>query len=554
MAGPYIAQKRTIGEMLAFTSVRLEVPPWQRSYSWRTQEVSAFLDDLVRFSSRYPADNVDGKEYFLGSVVMVDRTTVLEVLDGQQRLATATLMISALRDIAADYDTDAARDIANSYIAKKDPATDTTDFKLRLNNYDWKFFRDEVQVNDAQRPKQELKSHRLIAKARKFLVDQVRERYESAGGDKKGYQEIQRLLKILVNHVSVVEVRSTDEDSAAAVFETLNDRGIGLSTPDLLRNFLLLRAKKSKAERDEIVDLWEEVFALGGNGASVEDFLRHFWISTHGDVKAKALFHEIKADIQKKNIRSLTLSKSLAKSADDYEVLVAADVADRKLRLALEAAQALNAKVLMPPLLSACAVGSQAQQAELAQVLVSVFVRHTLIGGLAGTELESLVFGIAEELRKKKDFKRALRQLRAFAPSDSDFRRAFETAEVTRIKSVRYLLTAIEHYLRRTGEVRVEDASMVHVEHIYPQSPAKGSRWKQHDEVVNRIGNLTLLSKKLNQSIRNGKFGPKKKDGYAGSDIKITAQLMSYSTWSEKTIDERQAWLAGAAVKVWKLG
>jgi hypothetical protein len=552
MAGQYTAQKRTIGEMLAFTSVPLKVPAWQRSYSWRTQEVAAFLEDLTRFSERYAGDNLDGKEYFLGSVVMVDRTTFLEVLDGQQRLATATLLVSALRDAAADYDTDAARDIAHSYISKKDPAADRTDFKLRLNNYDWKFFRDEVQVNDAKRPKQELKSHRLIAKARKFLVDEVRDMFEAAGGGKKGYKEIQRLLKVLVYHVSVVEVRSRDEDSAAAVFETLNDRGIGLSTPDLLRNLLLRRAK-SAAERDEIVDLWEEVFSLGGDGANVEDFLRHFWISTHGDIKAKALYREIKADIEDKNTRSLTLSKSLAKSADDYELLVSADVTDRPLRLALEAVQALNAKVLMPPLLSALAVGTQAQQAELAQVLVAVFVRHTLIGGLAGSELESLSFGLAAELREKKDFKRALRNLRAFAPTDSEFRRAFEKAEVTRIKSVRYLLTAIEHHFRKTGEVRVEDASMVHVEHVYPQSPVKGARWKDHDEMVNRMGNLTLLGKRMNQSIRNGKFPAKKKEAYKKSDIKITARLMSYSKWSGEEIDNRQAWLAGAAVKVWTL-
>jgi uncharacterized protein with ParB-like and HNH nuclease domain len=550
MAGQYTAQEQTIGEMLAFTSVPLKVPTWQRSYSWRTQEVGTFWEDLVRFSERYPGDNVNGKEYFLGSVVMVDRTTYLEVLDGQQRLATATLLIAALRDVAADYDAEAARDIANDYIAKKNRATDATEFKLRLNNYDWKFFRNEVQVYDANTPKQEFKSHRLIAKARKLLLDRVRERYDASGGGKKGYQEIQRLLKVLVNHVSVVEVRSRDEDSAAAVFETLNDRGIGLSTPDLLRNFLLLRAKND-AERDEIVDLWEEVFTLGGDGTNVEDFLRHYWISTHGDVKAKALYREIKADIEDQDTRSLTLSKSLAKSADDYELLRGADVSDRQLRLALEAVQALTAKVLMPPLLSARAVGNQSQQVDLAQLLVAVFVRHTLIGGLAGSELESVAFELAVRLRKKKDFVAAQRQLRDFAPSDAAFKRAFEKAEVTRIKSARYLLTAVEHHFRRTGEVRVEDPSMVHVEHVYPQSPKKGAKWKSHDDAVNRIGNLTLLGKRMNQSIRNTNFKTKKQNAYKNSDIKITARLMSYSKWSEAEIDDRQAWLARAAVKVW---
>lgn len=94
---------------------------------------------------------------------------------------------------------------------------------------------------------------------------------------------------------------------------------------------------------------------------------------------------------------------------------------------------------------------------------------------------------------------------------------------------------------------------MVHVEHVYPQSPMKGARWKNHDELVNRIGNLTLLGKRMNQSIRNSGFKKKRQDAYDDSDIKITARLTSYTKWSEAGIDDRQAWLAKAAVKVWAI-
>jgi hypothetical protein len=551
MAGTYSAHERTIGEMLAFTSLPLRVPTWQRSFSWRTQEVATFLEDLLRFSERYPGDNIKGKEYFLGSVVLVDRTDYLEILDGQQRLTTATMLLSVLRDVAKDYDTDAARDIARDYIAKKDPATDETLYKLRLNSYDRDFFRDTVQRRDGSPPNETLASHSLIVAARDYLIGEVEKRYKNAGSGKKGYgTEVQRLLNVLVHHVSVVEVTARDEDSAAAVFETLNDRGIGLSTPDLLRNLLLLRAK-NEADRDEIVDLWEQVFDLGGEGISVEDFLRHYWISAHGDVKAKALYREIKADIEDRDTNSLTLSKSLAKTAGDYAAVVDASSKNRELRLALEAVQALNAKVILPALLSARAAGTQEQQAELATLLVAVFVRHTLIGGLAGSDFESLAFELAFELRKGKDFDKAKKRLRGFAPSDATFRKAFGTASVARVRSARYLLTAIEHHYRGTGEVRVEDPDMVHVEHVYPQRPGKTRRWQKHDLLVNRLGNLTLLSKRFNQSIRNGPFGAKKEKAYKGSDIKITQKLLGYSKWTEGEINDRQKWLADAAVKVW---
>lgn len=549
MAGQYKAKERTIGEMLML-SVPLRVPPWQRSYSWRTQEVAEFWEDLVRFSDRYPNDNIIGKEYFLGSVVTVDKASYLEVLDGQQRLATSTIMLSALRDVAATYDPDAGRDIGNDYIAKRDRAASTTRYKLKLNNYDWKFFQEAIQEPGGQAGLGTLSSHKLIAKAREYLLKQARLRFDAAGGGKKGYLETERLLKVLIHHASVVEVTSQNEDAAAAVFETLNDRGIGLSTPDLLRNFLLLKTR-SVGARNEIVELWEEVFRLGGNGGSVEDFLRHYWISTHGDIKAKALYREIKSEIEDRETNALTLSKKLAKAADDYEAILAADAKDRSLRLALEGAQVLNAKVLLPALLSARAVGRQTAQASFAPLLVSTFVRHTLIGGLAGVELESFVFELAVELRTEKNFKSAVRRLREFAPPDRDFKKAFATAQVGRVKSARYLLTAIEHYQRETGEVRVEDPDMVHVEHIYPQNPRAGKKWRKHDEFINRLGNLTLLGKRLNQSARNASFTTKKKKAYVDSDIEITEQLMAYGRWTTTEIEKRQASLATAAVKIW---
>jgi hypothetical protein len=540
-----------VGELLAFTSPALKVPTWQRSYSWRAEETATFWDDLIRFSERYPGKNISGKEYFLGSVVLVERADHLEILDGQQRLATATILLSALRDTAADYDRDASRDIATDYIAKKDRASNTTRYKLRLNNYDWKYFRESVQKAEGSVPTVTQDSHKLIRRARNYFVEQVKDLYDGAGGGKNGYQEIERLLNVLVNHYSVVSVTSRNEDSAAAVFETLNDRGIGLSTPDLLRNLLLLRAKND-SDRDEIVALWEDVFALGGEGISVEDFLRHYWISTHGDIKAKALYREIKGDIETKDTNSLTLTRSLAKAAEDYESLVSASTKNRDLRLALEGVQALNAKVLLPVLLSARAVGTQDQQAELAKLLVAVFVRHTLIGSLAGSDLESLAFDLAVTLRKDKEFDDALQQLSDFAPSDTDFKKAFKTASIARIRSARYLLTAIEHHYRGTGEVRVEDPDMVHVEHIYPKKP-KAKRWKKHDELINRLGNLTLLSKRLNESVKNAAFAEKKTKAYKGSDIKITAKLLGYSKWSESEIDDRQKWLADAAAAVWAI-
>lgn len=87
-----------------------------------------------------------------------------------------------------------------------------------------------------------MKSHGLIRKARQYFTERVREESEKLGGGKAAFDRNLRISRVLCDNMSVVAVTSTDEDNAAAVFETLNDRGIGLSTPDLLRNLLLRRA------------------------------------------------------------------------------------------------------------------------------------------------------------------------------------------------------------------------------------------------------------------------------------------------------------------------
>ena len=150
--------------------------------------------------------------------------------------------------------------------------------------------------------------------------------------------------------MSVVAVTSTDEDNAAAVFETLNDRGIGLSTPDLLRNLLLRRAADGTA-RERIVAAWQTILGIDDE-ASVDEFIRHYWVSHRGDVKARKLYREIKGKIIDEGIDSLELSLDLADSAQLYRDIVRARDDDEDLQRLLAGIRALGAKALYPLLLS----------------------------------------------------------------------------------------------------------------------------------------------------------------------------------------------------------
>jgi hypothetical protein len=535
----YDASRQTVGTLLSTTSPRLEVPDWQRSYSWGSDEIEAFWLDLLAFEANYPGTNILGEEYFLGSTVLVTGGTTNLVLDGQQRLATATILLSALRDARRGYNANAAVRLQNKYIADFDDATETTTPVLTLNVYDREYFRAEVQdeaTPERPRPAATLKSHGLVRKARTYFAERLAEESDRAGGGQSAFERNLRLGQVLCDHMSVVVVSSTDEDNAAAVFETLNDRGIGLSTPDLLRNLLMRRASNQDV-RDRIVAAWQTVLSIADE-ASVDEFLRHFWVSNHGDVKSRKLYREIKDTILRDSLDPLQLSLELADAAPVYRDIARAQSSDPELRRLLEGLRTLGAKVTYPMLLSGYSVAvdeSSEELRDLARALTTLFVRYNVIGGRESTTLEATVYEAAAGLRDTGDFSDAIAALQALSPDGSDFIRRFGRASVSRIATARYLLREIEYEKRRTGELSVESPDRVHVEHIYPQTPA-GAKWPNHTQMINRLGNLTLLGRSLNTSI----------------NIVLTSELMSISSWTPAAVNARQVELSQWVFKIWK--
>ena len=548
MPDQYTSTDRTLGELLSMTSPYIEVPEWQRDYSWDTTEVETFWLDLNSFSDQYPGDNVNDQQYFLGSIVIVEAGTRHILLDGQQRLATATILISVIRDYLAEYTQDAAARTSQRYITDFDDASGTISFKLTLNRFDREFFRREVQEITTSPPEPTLLSHDLIRRARNFFKRQFEDQYQSLGRGRAAFDWSLRIQNVLTNHVSVVAVSSSDEDNAAAVFETLNDRGIGLSTPDLLRNLLLRRSNDS--DREEVIACWGTVLELDED-ASVDDFLRHFWLSRKGDVKTRGLYREIKGNILKDDTSSLGFSRDLQQTATLYRELVTSRDDDPGRRRLLENINMLGARLLFPAILSIYDVSDGNDKIRLLSALVTLYVRHNVIGRLENSRLETIVFDLAKRLRQGEEYESAIDRVREFAPSDDTFLDRFKVAEVRRVASARYILQELEYAKRRTRELAVELPDRVHVEHIYPKQPEAGSRWPNHGSMVDRLGNLTLLAKPLNQAARNKDFGAKS-PYYEQSELLLTQELQRFDNWDGDSINNRQEEMSEFALATWR--
>lgn len=552
----YTADAVMLSDLLSTASAPIVVPDWQRSYSWKSDQIETFWADLMRFHAAYPQATIVEQQYFLGSIVMVTSSEALLLLDGQQRVATATILLSSLREHRRPLDAAAAQRLQLKFIADYDDGSKQTQYSVTMNRYDREFFRKRIQSEGFTNATPRLRSHSLIASARAYF-DAALEHLTTGLTDDEALELNVRLQDVLLKHVSVVSVRSGDEDTAATVFEALNDRGIGLSTPDLLRSFLL-RSAAGETERQRIVESWLEVFSMFEE-SGVEAFLRHYWVSLNGDVKTRSLYREMKADFAASGLDPVAFSENLARAAADYRALKDGSDDNEAIRRSLEGINQLNAAVLYPALMSALAVRESVDPPELegfVEDLLILYVRHSLILGRDSTKLEAEVFSVAQDVRASGSLGGARERIRSFAPTLGDFARAFKVAVVSRTESAKYLLRQIEQSLRGTDELVLANGRRVQLEHIYPQTPPAGERLEAHASLVNRLGNLTLLDHRLNAGVKNANFSEKRARAYNSSELVLTNQLVRYEVerWGATEIDNRQAGLAEIAAKVWSFG
>ena len=555
MATKYTPDRKTIGNILSLTNPPVVVPDWQRNYSWTTSEIETFRQDILLFDSQYPGDNINDQEYFLGAVVIVDTNQSHLLLDGQQRIASSAILLSVIRDFLARYNQDAATRVTTRYLTDFDDALNDYTYKVTLNRYDRDFFKREILETRSQgyeEPTPIYESHNLIRKARRYFFNYFDKKYNELADPHNFHQWALRFLKLTTNHISFVAVISSDEDNASNVFETLNDRGIGLSTPDLLRNLLLRRA--IDADRDEIMDLWGEILEIE-NDAKLQDFLRHYWLSHRGDVKTRSLYREIKYHVVNEEMDCLQFSRSLRDSSIVYrDILNSESDGNENISELLISVNELGSKVLFSAILSVLeAREDDAIKANYLWKFIVAYVRHTVISKKENSQIENLMFKLAKKIREENNDQEIWDEIAQFIPDDVAFKAAFTRASVPRRASARYILKKIEHSLRETEELQVATPSRVHVEHIYPQTPTQEQRLPNHNVVINRIGNLTLLSARLNTAIKNSIYADKK-PYYEQSELFLTNQIAEkYDDWNVEIIDHRQESIAEQAVNIWKL-
>ncbi|MGN6187222.1 MAG: HNH endonuclease family protein [Thermoanaerobaculia bacterium] len=136
--------------------------------------------------------------------------------------------------------------------------------------------------------------------------------------------------------------------------------------------------------------------------------------------------------------------------------------------------------------------------------------------------------------------------------SDDEFEKSFANASITRDAARAYLLRALEAHIVKSEEITTSTPKKLNVDHIYPQKPPVDRRWKDHDDWINRVGNLTLLAAGKNKASKNDAFD-KNRIVYQSSVLKLNEAIAAETEWGPEQISERQALLAKHAVEVWAI-
>ena len=461
----------------------IEVPPYQRAYSWTDEQVEDLFKD---FSDAIRERNA---EYFLGTVVLTtSKDGPHSVVDGQQRLATTSIMICAIRNYFYSIgDAERGDTLHGEFLAKKDRRDLTEVPHLKLMPGDNAFYERAIlakpaggakpeDVKDAQEalPPSQARLESALKIATRYvqqLVDQTKE----------PTKVLMDWIDFLEKKGKVIVVEVNDAAAANTIFEVLNDRGLDLSVADLLKNYLFRMAEDRVNETQQNwTSMASRLQSYGVEEKELRTFIRHIWSSKHGLTREKDLYDAIRKRVDSKQ-RAVAFADELNQVAPIY---LALDNASDELwkqygphvRESVEALQILKAIQIRPLVLALLQHFEVAEVRKALPMLVCWTVRFMITGKLGSGPLELGYSDRAKDVSTGniKTSKQLYDASKGFLVADADFEQAFATARVSQHYLARFYLRVLEKQngAKGDGELVVnpnEDA--VSLEHIMPPDP-----------------------------------------------------------------------------------
>ncbi len=599
--------------------VTYEVPPFQRPYVWTEEDQwQPLWDDIERLANAYLERGADSEideqlaAHFLGAVVLKQLGSPAgdpsrrAVIDGQQRLTTLQLLLDAAQLVVEQHGHDDDSESLSELVLNtgKRFSGSPKRFKLWPSRVDRPVFEqvmdNHVEVSDVQ-------SDSRIAQAHTFFQSAMREWAEVTGDPDEVKLRLATLVEVLQQHLRVVTIGLGSEDDDQLIFETLNDRGTPLLAADLIKNFVFQQCEEIGADVDTWADdywlefdndWWRHEISQGRLLRSRIDLFLQYWItmSTRSEVPTDAVFARFRAHAAE-HLGGVTEAeaflKGLRRDADTYRDLTNLDVDSARGRFYWRVVEALELGAFIPLLLWMISENNDPPNDQVDRALSAVeswAVRRTLLR-MTMKDVNRFVVSILQELDKHSldevgdvtvaYLERQDADSRVW-PNDSEVIEGLPKIKVygsIKQSRMRAILAALELHLRM--EPKVEKTALpqrLDIEHVMPQGWR--SFWDgdvagdleasaRRDHVINTIGNLTLVTQKLNVTLSNRPWtdaeaqevAPTGKEAGVGkrsllnrfSVLMLNKEVVQQhpEVWTEQDIHDRSRVIAERATQIW---
>jgi hypothetical protein len=570
------------------------VPLYQRPYVWtREDQWEPLWQDVVEVAERL-LDNTpanDAIPHFLGAVVL-EQTLVPSgmiearlVIDGQQRLITLQLLVAAARSLAIERDLDGPRQMFEKLLFNESFLVKRPGEELKVVPT----FRDRVPFRESMGDGVVASTGgQRIHQAYRFFRNAIRD-WADEGGDDEYTGRLDALSTAIWKRLIVVTIDLDRGDNAQVIFETLNARGTPLLAADLIKNHLFQTATIQGADIDALyeqywhlldTDWWREDVKQGRLTRPRLDIFLNHWLamSTGNEVVSHQLFPEFKRYLASGNKQAADVLADLARYGSVYETFEK-EPRTTELGLFLDRLAVMDVTTAYPALLWLLGPEGLTDERERGPALRAVeswLVRRMLTRQT--TKNYNVVFlallrHVRQAARKRGsaplasdvvEFLAGLRGESQFWPKAAAARVALESLPIYVVLSqsrLRMVLEALEQGMYTGLTEKVQLPPSLTIEHVLPQDwerewplpdgadPAQ-ARFER-DEAKHRLGNLTLVTAKLNPKMSNGPWPVKRQALQQYSVLLMSADIRNAEIWDENAIARRSAKLAEVALMVW---
>ncbi len=560
--------KATEAKLLDFLkkSPQFVIPIYQRTYSWDEKQCRQLWDDIIRAGSN---DSV--AVHFVGSIVYIDKADAnittwepLLVIDGQQRLTTVTLLLSALAKAVGDSEPveGFSAEMVRGYYLQNPLEREERKFKLLLSQTDRTTLISIVGGHD-------------IPEGGSVRVRQNFEMFKNLLGSQSDNIEVvcKGLAKLMM-----VDIRlKRGEDDPQLIFESMNSTGKELSQADLIRNFVLM-GLEPQLQTELYNHYWRPMevdFGQEAYGTHFDGFMRHYLTVKTGEIpNIKDVYEEFKkhsralrqhAENDNEHVRDLV--KDIREYSSYYCAMALGKEQDIDLNKAFHDLRELKVDVSYPFLLELYSDFRTGllNRDELLQIvrMIESYVFRRAISSIPTNSLNKTFSTFTKSIEKELYLESVTANFllqpsyRRF-PDDDEFKRSLRTRDLYHFPRRSYWLRRFENF-GRNEYVPVDEYT---IEHIMPQNEnlsegwrkALGEDWQNVQKTwLHTLGNLTLTG--YNSQYSDRKFSEKRDmpGGFRDSPLRVNEGLGQVEEWNESAIIHRADRLASLAANVWPI-